>query len=273
MCHGDGLTVGRFGPAEKKSQWMDFQFQLGVKNMPRIYCIEGYQDYQPSDGWEVSSLVRGQLQAVREAGGMDFVHRTCGTVDEVQFRIGREWLRTDDEGNLHRNANGNVQPHDAGSILYISAHGSPAEISLSGGKPAFDEQEQSITINDLSDRLGAGFARRCLVHLSGCNMVQDCEPDIIAFMEHSGAVAVSGYTEEVGWLEAKSPGLACDAILFAEVSWVKGLPNLANNGQRGAERRKQMCEIAARLRDSFPTVGFMLWLQTPDGIRSARLMR
>ena len=254
---------------------MDSQSKTGVKQMPRIYCIEGYHNIRPDSDWEVNTLVRGQLQAVQEAGGLDFVHRTCGTVDEMLFRIGREWLKTrkDREGNFldFVRARGNVQPHDPGSILYVSAHAGPAELCLSDGQPYLENQ--SITITELSERVGRGFAKGCLVHLGGCNIVRDREREVIEFMRHSGAVAVSGYTEEVGWLEAAWPGLACDAIYLTEVSWVTGLHNLANAGQRGENRREQMCEIAAKLRDSFPTVGFMLWLQDGNDIRQARLMR
>ena len=245
--------------------------------MPRIYCIEGYHNFQPDTetDWEVNTLVRGQLQAVREAGGLDFLHRTCGTVDEMLFRIGREWLQTNKDGkgnflNLVTTARGNVQPHDPGSILYVSAHGGSAQICLSDGSPFFEDQ--SITINQLSELVGEGFAKGCVVHLAGCGTVLDCEPKIKDFMLHSGAVAVSGYTREVWWLDAKSPGLACDAIYLVEVSWVDGLHNLANRGQAGDERRTTMCEIAAQLRDSFPTVGFRLWLRERDEIYEARLV-
>lgn len=222
--------------------------------MPRIYCIEGHADYQPDGVWEAGSLVQGMLQAVQDGGGLPFTRRDSPVLGAMHFWLGRDWSKEQDDGTF--------RPREAGSVLYFSTHGQPGQIWLSDGWPSHVPQVQAIST--LPDIVGEGFARRCLVHLGGCSMVQRSERGVRKFMERSGASAVSGFTQEVNYLGMAAPALALEGNYFSELSDV----NLATlhqpvNGEAGRER---MRVIAAQMQASFPDCGFKLWLRTPDGI-------
>ena len=81
------------------------------------------------------------------------------------------------------------------AILYLWYHGSPGEVSPSG--------DDTVTLDVIGEAL-KGHCANCLIHFGTCETLKfdPKEPEgVDSFLERTGAIAVSGYTKEVGWIE------------------------------------------------------------------------
>lgn len=225
--------------------------------MRHLYCIEGHWGYD----WGEPS-VEPMLDMVRSMGGWPYIRRNSATVGEMQYWLRTEWCSL-----------------DPGSILYIASHGWPSQIWLANE----DESREVETLDGLVARAGEGFADRCLVHFGGCRVLQDVSDDSLdAFLKHSHASAVSGYTEDAGWLtepqdgpEIIPPSVALEAMLFSSImnSGVDEgglrLDLLQGDRQKPASRRKELRGLEEKLDGRFPECGFRLrtrsWPLAPVG--------
>lgn len=201
--------------------------------MKRLYCIEGHWDYGPGCG---EPSVEPMLQMVHACGGWPYLRRNCATVSEMRYWLQTEWCE--------RCANG--------SILYIASHGDPGRIWLSS-REGFREVE---ALSTLADRIENDlFAERCLVHFGGCRVL-DCSDDAIdAFLDRSGAYAVSGYTEDGYWIAGNSgfpPSLALELMFFGSIC--ERNVNIANHATAGQE----LPRLAEEIKRRFPECGFRL---------------
>lgn len=76
----------------------------GLDTKKRIYCIEGVHDW--GDG-EVEPTVEPMLELLQRMGYWDYLHRTCGTMEELEYRLKTEWQECCEKG----------------SVLYFCTHG------------------------------------------------------------------------------------------------------------------------------------------------------
>ena len=164
---------------------------------------------------------------VRGQGLWRYVHRDCATETELKYYLETEWSTC-----------------ERGSILHISAHGYGGGLKLSEG--VFVELEQ----------LGAYLESNCdscLVHFSGCSILDIGERRIGEFMERTRAACVSGYTEDVGWTNRWTPAVPLELIMFSTIG--EGI-NL--NGRAVHEPLEELREdLTKRFRDC----GFRMYMR------------
>ena len=190
-----------------------------MKLEQRIYCVEGIWDWGSR---EVEPSVEPMLQQMRNMGLWPYVRRDCATEQELEFYLKTEWWRC-----------------KLGSCLYLATHGWAEGISLSEGR--------DVTLEQLALCLGEQGAEGCLVHFSGCEVMQD-EARVREFMTRTNAAAVSGYTKEGGWTSATdAPTLALELLLFSTIR-TDGI-DLTNGRLRA---------LAANLAERFSDCGFEL---------------
>ena len=193
-----------------------------MKLETRIYCIEGHWDFGKR---EVEPSVEPILQMLRTMGQWNYARRDCATIEEMNYFLECEWSRC-----------------KQGSILYFASHGDPGQILLSVDQPL-----------GLDTLLTNADCANCLVHFGGCKVLEVEENRIREFVKRTGAMGVSGYTEDVGWLDTKwPPALALELMLFSSIS----AEEIDLTDGRSARRLRP---IAERLKKKFPECGFQLY--------------
>ncbi len=202
----------------------------------RIYCIEGHWD--DGDG-NVEPSVEPMLQQMRNMDLWPYARRDCATVQELQFFLDKEWYRRCREG----------------SILYLATHGWNGGISLSEG--------QDVTLEQLALFLGADGAQGCLVHFSGCRVMNAEERRLQDFMASTNAAAITGYKREAGWTSTLVPGgrgapaLALELLLFSSIR--TQAIDLGDGRSFGRLR-----SLVADLHERFPDCGLDLLPRPPN---------
>ena len=194
-----------------------------------LYCIEGHWDYEDE---RAEPTVEPILRMVETAEGWPWIRRNSATVSEMHHWLATEWWE--------RCANG--------SILYIASHGEPGKLWLSNR-----EVEALSTLADRAEK--KHFAERCLVHFGGCAVLDISDDEIDAFLDRSGAYAVSGYTRDAGWIaesEDEPPAVALELMLFGSIC--RRDINLGNHAQVQAALPRLERDINER----FPACGFRL---------------
>lgn len=197
------------------------------KRQKRLYCIEGHWDYNYDWG---EPSVEPLLQTIQATGGRPYIRRNSATVLEMHY-----WLKTEWWENC---ANG--------SILYIASHGGPGQIWLSNRK-GHREVESLSTLADRAEN--EHFAQRFLVHFGGCHVLNISDDEIDAFLDRSGAYAVSGHTEHAGWTAENKgvpPSLALELMFFSSI-WERDI-NLGNHTEMLAKLPPLVEEIKKRIK-------------------------
>lgn len=210
--------------------------------MARTYCIEVDWEECGQDIGEPS--VKHLLQMIDGWHGVGYIHHVAATMCEM-----RHWL-----DKLSK-----LTPTEC-SILYFATHGSPGWISL--------PDQNSVRLSDMPERFPKDFARQRLVHFSGCNVLRtdkqdkDCgvsNADLDEFLDRTGAYAVSGFTEEVGWAEdtgledCSPPGVALE---FMYLSSIRALE--IKFAGRNPDSEDSLRPLARRLQGRFKDCGFRL---------------
>ena len=143
-----------------------------------VFCIETVW-YETED----HTSMRPVLELLRDGYlRVPFVHRTAITKDEFTAYV-MEWLALDAR---------------AYPILYLGYHGEEGSINL-GGKGYVDENV--LGFHDVGARLAdGGGCKNRIVHFASCATLDVEEEEIEAFLEETGASAVSGYAETIDWV-------------------------------------------------------------------------
>ena len=163
-----------------------------AKKGRRICCVEAFWE---DEDQVVEPTIGPMLETLFQWKYWPHVHTKCGTIAEVKWFLGKEWIES-----------------DYGSVLFFATHGcgSPALIKLSEG--------ESISLRKLA---GSGWlAGQCegrLVHFSACNILEDKDA-VDFFLQKTGAAAVSGYGTDVGWAGSSKPALLSDLMLLNQLS-------------------------------------------------------
>lgn len=137
-----------------------------------IYCIEG--TWPERD--EMSA--RPLLDMLKDYRKIRTEHRVATSGAQLKSRL-REWAKED----------------MAFAVLHLWYHGSPGSVW-----PAGDDSDDGVGFNDIEREL-EGTCTKCLIHFGSCETLNLCQKRIDSFLERTGAVAVSGYTKNVGWIE------------------------------------------------------------------------
>ena len=183
----------------------------------RIYCIEGVHDW--GDG-EVEPTVEPMLELLQRMGYWDYLHRTCGTMDELEFRLRTEWQECCDKG----------------PVLYFCTHGGPDKVWLTN-----DAGVGLLTLKDWLDCEG------CHIHFGGCDTFSKGDYNLKDLMDYTNATSVSGYATECDWIGRIAPALSLELQLFG---FLKDEVNIARNTKkRPQELRKIRTAITGRFPD------------------------
>ncbi|GAA4282753.1 hypothetical protein GCM10022261_02840 [Brevibacterium daeguense] len=148
--------------------------------VPGIWVTEGYWSSDVSD----SLSVRPMMQVLAASKTADHVHRHINDPDDLVKALTLLGQRRQDRF----------------SIAYIACHGSPGVISFG------DDQ---ISLEELADALPSGALESKTLHFGACSVLQD-EAACRTLLEATGAKAITGFTQEVDWLES----MALDLLMF-----------------------------------------------------------
>ena len=125
--------------------------------------------------------VRPVLQFLRDLEGLEFIHRDIGTVEELEFYV-KKWT---------------LSKHQQFQIGYFSFHGGPGELGFA------DQRRSGITLEQLA-RWIDGRAQGRIIHFFACAVMALDTSELQDFRKHTGARAVTGYSNDVDWLEPMS---------------------------------------------------------------------
>lgn len=189
----------------------------------RIYCIEGVHDW--GDG-EVEPTIEPMLELLQRMGYWDYMHRTCGTMAELEFRLKTEWNEWCDKG----------------SVLYFCTHGGADQIWLRSD----DQAVGLLTLKEWIDCEG------CHLHFGGCDTFSGGTDNLSVLMDYTNATSVSGYATECDWLGRIAPALMLELQFFAFLS---DDVNIARNTK---QRPKDLRRIRKTITDRFPDCAFDL---------------
>ncbi len=104
------------------------------------------------------------------------VHRDVGTTTELEYYAKKMTERR----------------YDRFEMVYLAFHGEPGRLWVG---------EEGISLDRLAELLGDACRGR-VVHFGSCSTMR-LSPDRLAeFKARTGAVAVSGYTKDIDWLES-----------------------------------------------------------------------
>ena len=209
---------------------------------PHIYCVEGYWgDGNLGD----NTQVEGMLKLNHDNCGMPYIRRNCATLDEMHFWFATEWSELPE-----------------GSILYIATHGAPGQIWLSEQREGSRPQVEAISA--LPDTSGAGemLGQRCMIHFSGCRVLDMRDEDLDDFMTRSGTAVVSGFMNKAGFLDGANAGLALESQLFNSIGPNANLELhlLQGDNEQARGRRSRLLGLEKDLQGRYPDCGFRLRL-------------
>lgn len=140
--------------------------------MKKIFVIEGEWD----DKLYKDLTVKSSLSLLKEVSDIDFIFRKTNTVESLI-----SYLKTSSK-STYKNY----------SVLMIASHGSRYDIELS--------KDQYIDLVDLADVCEGMFTGK-IVHFSSCSIAGN-ESRLSYFKETTGAIAVSGYSKTIEFLES-----------------------------------------------------------------------
>ncbi|MBX7190768.1 MAG: hypothetical protein K1X94_01840 [Sandaracinaceae bacterium] len=187
-----------------------------------IFCLEG-------DWWNdlnQSGSVKPMLDLI--SAGADIavpsVHRDVATRDELEFYL-RKWVQ------------GRYKTYP---LLCLAFHGSEGALHLSDGRKA----ESTVTLDELAELLD-GKCHGRIIHFDGCSTVVGDVRHLKRFLRQTGALAVTGFTNDVPWLDAA----AFDILLFATFQQQA----LTRGGMKAVKRR-----VFTELRGMARELGFRM---------------
>ena len=184
-----------------------------------VFCIETVW-FGPSD----KTSMRPILEALQDGYlQVPFVHRTAMTAEELRHNL-EDWKK------LHREQ-GDYP------ILYLGYHGHGGEIILADR----EWDIVSISLEKLGGALNDGACADCVIHFGSCSTLDVEDIRIADFLNKTEASAVSGYGDDVDWIDSAS----FDLFYFKEMQ--SGgrqslTPNVMRNIRNGNKSRWGLLE-------------------------------
>lgn len=162
-----------------------------MNNGHGIFCLEG--DWK--NDFNRTSSVKPVLKLLAQAHNrpIPFVHRDVGTREELEHYC-RRWAR---KGSAHY------------PMLYLAFHGTAGGIYVGDRR---QKTRSRVTLDDLAEILGTHLNRR-VIHLGSCSTLNTSRRHLQAFLQKTGANAVSGFKMEVDWLLSS----VFEVLLFSEL--------------------------------------------------------
>ena len=136
-----------------------------------IYCIEGVWP----ERYETSA--RPLLELLGDYHEIPTVHRIAPNREQFKDRL-QQWATAD----------------MSFAILYLWYHGYRGAVTPTG------YEEDSVNLEEIADAL-EGCCSNCLIHFGSCKTLKLDPNRVSRFLKRTGAVAVSGYTKDVWWIE------------------------------------------------------------------------
>ncbi|MBM4106241.1 MAG: hypothetical protein FJ257_08110 [Phycisphaerae bacterium] len=144
-----------------------------IKN---IYCLEGDWSGNPRR----PSTVRPIFDLLAQAHpALRYVHRSIGTREEFDHAL-ESWTR---------------RKHADFPILYLAFHGDERVLFVGDRR----RRRGRVTLEAIAERLEGRCADR-LIHFGSCRTLKTPRESLREFLAQTGALAVSGYREEINWL-------------------------------------------------------------------------
>ncbi len=159
-----------------------------------IFTFEGDWESDLKD----KSSIRPNLETLRDAYGIKFIHRQIGTPGELRYYV-EKWLKK---------GKGNYRHYRVG---HFALHGSPGVISL-------EEGDVGVSFSKLQGWINEGAKGR-VIFFDSCSTIDlsDKGKRIQVFLDRTKASAVVGFTEWVDWLESAAfELLVLDALAYFE---------------------------------------------------------
>ncbi|MBE7515127.1 MAG: hypothetical protein HS105_00735 [Chloracidobacterium sp.] len=127
---------------------------------------------------------------------IDISHRTFRNADDVSYYVSRI-------------------PKNSGVFLYFACHGVDSELKPAGERSRISWEALQEVLSSAKD--GA----ISFIHFGCCEMVRSGarRETLEPLLDISGAKWVSGYTNEIGWLESMLLDLALVSQVFVPFSW------------------------------------------------------
>lgn len=147
---------------------------------PGVFALEG--DW--ADDLRHGGSMRPVFDLLASQRLLQLVHRDVGTTAELEYYAQKLM-----HGRYKRFR-----------ILHLAFHGNPGKLWVG---------DDHVDLEQLADLLGEACSDR-LVHFGSCSTMRVSPERLAAFKEQTGAVAVSGYLKNVGWIES----CAFEMILF-----------------------------------------------------------
>ncbi len=144
-----------------------------------VFCLEGdwWSDLKrPSSVEPLLQIIDQQL-----ANRRPHIRRDIGTVEEFWFYIDK-WTQ---------------QRYRGYPLLYLGFHGEHGVLCIGPGGRCSNQ----VTLDELAERL-RGKCHRRMIHLGACLALGVSARRIKRILEITGALAVSGYSKEVNWMES-----------------------------------------------------------------------
>lgn len=148
------------------------------RNVKNIFCLEG-------DWWgdlKKPSTVRPIFDLVAQMEPkLKYIHRGIGTREEFDHYL-KVWTQ---------------KGFASHPILYLAFHGDAKQILVGDQR----KRSRSAGLPDIA-RLLAGRCKGRIVHFGACGTLGCDLRHLKRFLDTTGALAVSGYTKEVGWMQS-----------------------------------------------------------------------
>jgi hypothetical protein len=144
-----------------------------LRALDKIICLEG----EWSADIRSEESVKPLLQMLQRRGEIKYIYRRCGTKSEFAYYLRqRKYFR-----DYH--------------IVYLSFHGARGKLKIS--------PQEVITLAEIAE-LSRGAFKNKLVYFGSCKTLKAVDEQLKEFLKKTGALAVAGYTKDVGWVESSA---------------------------------------------------------------------
>lgn len=139
---------------------------------PGIFCLEGDWETDLRRTYSVEPV----LTLLRDLGIASYIHRNTATRDQLEYYLAK-WGQ---------------KRYDNYTTLYLAFHGDVGNLAL--GRDTVDLETLATLLE--------GRCRGANVHFASCLTLDVDDDTLTAFVRRIGAKAVTGYRDEVEWLDS-----------------------------------------------------------------------
>lgn len=197
---------------------------MGTQVNGGIFCIES--KWRTGEG--VSA--RPMLEMLKQYYDINYELRTANENKTLKRHL-REWSKVD----VYY------------AILYLWYHGSP------GGVSPDPDGYGELTLDEIANVLD-GVGENCIIHFGACSVMDVDRHTRKRFLDSTGVSAVSGYKQDVYWIES----------LAFEMLYMSCLQNVLGEWEETHITPRIMAEVWAKLQEKpyrqfVKRLGFNMW--------------